>query len=102
MLRFVLACLMLVFPATVHAAEKQTPAPAIIVLDSSGSMAGRLADGRIKLDAARDVVTETLDTWPADGRVGVIAYGHRRKSDCDDIETVLPLGHLSTPAVAEA
>jgi len=78
------------------------PAPAVIVFDSSGSMAAHLPDGRSKLDAARAIVADTVASWPTGGELGVIAYGHRRKNDCTDIETVLPLGPLSAGAVAHA
>ncbi len=29
-----------------------------------------------------------LKTWPADEALGLVAYGHRRKGDCTDIETL--------------
>ncbi|MFO0991199.1 MAG: VWA domain-containing protein [Hyphomicrobiales bacterium] len=76
------------------------PAPAVLILDSSGSMTARLPDGRIKLDAARDVITTTLESWPKGGEVAVVAYGHRRRSDCADIETVVPLGPLEPKSIA--
>jgi Ca-activated chloride channel homolog len=78
------------------------PAPAVIVFDSSGSMAAVLPSARTKLDTARSIVTAVLMSWPAGGQVGLIAYGHRRKSDCSDIETMLPLGPLSRDAVSRA
>lgn len=86
----------------VRAEEAAAPAPAVLVFDSSGSMAARLPDGRTKLDAARAIVVETLASWPTGGELGVIAYGHRRQADCDDIETILPLGPLSREAVTRA
>lgn len=77
------------------------PAPAVLVIDSSGSMTARLPDGRIKLDAARDVISSTLESWPKGGEVAVVAYGHRRKSDCADIETIVPLGPLEPKSIAK-
>lgn len=80
----------------VRAAE---PAPAVLIVDSSGSMAGRLADGRIKLDAARSVIRDTLASWPEGGPLAVVAYGHRRTGDCADIETLRPMGAVDAPAI---
>lgn len=73
--------------------------PAVLIFDSSGSMAARLSDGRIKLDAAREVIKETLANWPEGGELAVIAYGHRRKSDCADIETLTPMGPVDAAAI---
>ncbi len=83
-----------------HPSFADPPAPAVLILDSSGSMTARLPDGQIKLDAARDVIATTLESWPKGGEVAVVAYGHRRKSDCADIETVVPLGPLEPKSIA--
>jgi uncharacterized delta-60 repeat protein len=61
----------------------------ILVLDASGSMWGQL-DGRTKIEVARDAVNAMTQDWPADQTLGLIAYGHRRKGDCTDIEVLLP------------
>ncbi len=61
----------------------------IVVMDGSGSMWGQI-DGRAKLEIARDTVAEVLGTIPADQELGLMAYGHRRKGDCSDIELVVP------------
>lgn len=59
----------------------------VLVLDSSGSMAGQI-DGVTKLDIAREAVASILETLPAGTQLGLIAYGHRRKGDCGDIQTL--------------
>jgi Ca-activated chloride channel family protein len=59
--------------------------PAILILDGSGSMWGRI-DGRTKIEAARTVVAELMARWPAARPIGLMAYGHRRSQDCADIE----------------
>jgi uncharacterized delta-60 repeat protein len=61
----------------------------MLVLDASGSMWGQL-EGRTKIELARDAVDAMLQDWPADQGLGLIAYGHRRKGDCTDIEVLLP------------
>lgn len=58
---------------------------AMLVLDASGSMWGKVA-GMTKIDAARTAVSSMLEAWPAGTRLGLMAYGHRRKGDCADIE----------------
>lgn len=80
-------------------ARAETPAPTVLIFDSSGSMAAEEPDGRSKLDAARSVVGKVLKQWPADGQLALIAYGHRRKNDCADIETVLEMGLVSPARV---
>ncbi len=63
----------------------------ILVFDSSGSMWGQI-DGVPKISIARDVVQGLLKDLPPEQRLGVVAYGHRRKGDCQDIETIVPVG----------
>lgn len=63
----------------------------IIVLDGSGSMWGQLA-GRHKIEIARDTLSSVLGDASADMNIGMIAYGHREKGACADIETVVPVG----------
>ncbi|HTO27684.1 MAG TPA: VWA domain-containing protein, partial [Devosia sp.] len=61
----------------------------IIVMDGSGSMWGQI-DGKPKLEIARETVADVLRTVPAQQEVGLLAYGHRVKGDCADIELVVP------------
>ena len=67
-------------------AEKQ----AILVLDASGSMWGQIS-GKAKISIAREVVADMLQDWSDEDKLGLVAYGHRRKGDCQDIENVLPV-----------
>ncbi|HHZ08277.1 MAG TPA: VWA domain-containing protein [Rhizobiales bacterium] len=62
---------------------------AIIVLDASGSMWGQI-DGKPKLEIARETLRSVLQTLPADLELGLMAYGHREKGNCEDIELVVP------------
>ena len=70
-------------------------ANSILVLDASGSMHGQIG-GKPKVEIARTAVATMLKTWPANEPLGLIAYGHRRKGDCADIEVV------STPKPLDA
>ena len=60
----------------------------VIVLDASGSMWGQI-DGVNKITIARDVLDELLGELPQDTVLGLTTYGHRRKGDCTDIETLI-------------
>jgi Ca-activated chloride channel homolog len=62
---------------------------AIIVLDASGSMWGQI-DGTPKLEIARDTLRTVLQSVPADMELGLMAYGHREKGSCEDIELIVP------------
>ena len=63
----------------------------MLVLDASGSMWGQV-DGKPKIDIARDALKTLVAAWPEGRSVGLVAYGHRHKDDCADIETLLPAG----------
>ena len=62
---------------------------AIIVLDASGSMWDEL-DGRPKVEIAREALNGLLRILPADTDLGLMAYGHREKGNCSDIELIVP------------
>ncbi len=74
---------------------------AIIVLDASGSMWGQI-DGRPKVDIARETLRTVLQSVPADMELGLMAYGHREKGSCEDIELVVPPAAGSAPAITAA
>ncbi|WP_309665823.1 VWA domain-containing protein [Tabrizicola sp.] len=73
----------------------------IIVLDASGSMWGQI-DGRAKLEIAREALGSVLAGIPAEAEIGLMAYGHREKGSCDDIELVVPPGPGTAAAITEA
>ncbi|NNG01074.1 MAG: VWA domain-containing protein [Desulfobacteraceae bacterium] len=76
------------------AAQKMGPGRMVLVLDASGSMWGRIR-GQPKISIARRVLSDLIDRLPGDMKVGLTVYGHRRKGDCRDIETVVPVGTLA-------
>ena len=73
------------------------PAKTILVLDCSGSMWGTIR-GRTKIDIAREAITKVVGGLDATTQLGFMAYGHRRKGDCEDIELLIPAGPLSRAA----
>lgn len=83
-----LAGTLLLATASATAADPKQPRT-IIVMDGSGSMWGQI-DGRPKLEIARETVADVVGKLPANQTLGLIAYGHRRKGDCKDIELMVP------------
>ncbi len=79
--------LVLLLSAPVHSQE----ASVLFVLDLSGSMWGQV-EGEPKIEIARQALREVVHDLPGYVDLGVAAYGHRSKEDCDDIEVVVPLG----------
>ncbi|WP_435258859.1 vWA domain-containing protein [Thioclava sp. FR2] len=73
----------------------------IIVLDASGSMWGQI-DGRPKLEIAREALGQVLQGIPAESELGLMAYGHREKGSCEDIELIVPPSTESAAAISEA
>lgn len=78
-------------------AAAQNSGQSLLVLDASGSMWGQVG-GRPKVEIAREAVAGMLRTWPAEQPLGLIAYGHRRKGDCADIELIQPPQRLNASA----
>jgi len=74
---------------------------AILVLDGSGSMWGQI-DGTAKITIAQDVIGGLMNTLPADLDLGLTVYGHRRKGDCADIETLVMPGPDTRAAITGA
>lgn len=87
MLRLIAAVLVLVASVLPAAAQSEGPRT-VLVLDASGSMWGQI-DGENKIVIARRPMGELLDTLPEDQQLAMVAYGHRRKGDCGDIESLV-------------
>ncbi|WP_084860414.1 vWA domain-containing protein [Salibaculum halophilum] len=74
--------------AATPAAAQESGAPStMLILDGSGSMWGQI-DGQAKIGIARGSIDRMLSDWPEDRALGLMAYGHRREGDCDDIEVL--------------
>jgi len=99
---WIVLALLVALPGMVAGGEGGEPADRVmLVLDASGSMWGR-AEGRTKIEIAREVVRDLLADWQEGTHLGLAAYGHRRKGDCQDIETLLPVGAVRPEEVQEA
>jgi Ca-activated chloride channel homolog len=74
-------------------AQAEEGSRVVLVLDASGSMRGKI-DGKSKMDIAKQVVAKIVAKWNPDDELGLVAYGHREKGSCADIEVLLEAGTL--------
>ncbi len=81
---FTLLAALFAFALPVAASQR-----AIIILDASGSMWAQI-DGKSRIEIARDTLRQVLAGVPAELELGFMAYGHRTKGDCTDIEMMVP------------
>ena len=77
---------------------KDEKSKAILILDASGSMWGRIED-KPKIDIAREVIREILGDWNPSVELGLMVYGHREKGNCDDIETLMDVGPVDAAKI---
>ncbi|MGI3164662.1 vWA domain-containing protein [Pseudooceanicola sp. 200-1SW] len=103
MIRLSLTALLLAgaLPGALAAQEGAATGRTIIVMDGSGSMWGQI-DGRTKLEIARETVADVLADFPPERGLGLVAYGHRTRGDCSDIEVMVPPAPGTAPQVLAA
>lgn len=87
--------------ATLAAPPALAEGRSIIVLDASGSMWGQI-EGRAKLEIAREALGTVLAGIDPATEIGLIAYGHREKGACSDIELVVPPAAGTAQAIIDA
>jgi Ca-activated chloride channel family protein len=95
-------------PASGEPAVERKQLNVVVALDSSGSMAGRIA-GEIKMDAAKGAVSRFLAGLPKGARVGLVVYGHRGANDdagksasCAGVEEVYALAQADSESLSRA
>ncbi len=74
---------------------------AIVVLDASGSMWAQI-DGVPRITIARQTIKDVLAGLPEGLELGLMAYGHREKGSCTDIETLVEPAAGSAAAISAA
>jgi len=89
----------LCFASNIEAQE--LPSPILFIYDASGSMWGQM-DGKTKKQIASEVLITTVGKLPENQSIGLIAYGHRKTSDCDDIEYLVNLTNDSKANITNA
>lgn len=86
----ILMIIMLAVLTDIHAAGKSN---LMLIFDASGSMWGQV-NKKAKITIAKEAMDLIVNDLPDNINIGLVAYGHRRKGDCDDVETLVPLGPL--------
>jgi hypothetical protein len=87
---FFFVCILSVMPSSSVSAAGYYPEISFI-LDASGSMWGQAGD-KTKIEAAKSVLSQMVPALSPEVKVGLVAYGHRRKGDCTDIEVLVAPG----------
>jgi Mg-chelatase subunit ChlD len=83
-------------------AQAQDNKPTVmLVLDSSRSMWGQI-DGVNKVVSARTVVRELAKLSQGKAQLGVVSFGHRQSSGCDDVELMLDPGDRKASEIIDA
>jgi len=82
-------------------AQSKSPAPIIFIYDASGSMWGQM-EGKTKMEIASSVLSASINDFPENQKIGLVAYGHRKKGDCQDVETLFPINNTSKDKVTSA
>ncbi|MEM7699875.1 MAG: VWA domain-containing protein, partial [Verrucomicrobiota bacterium] len=88
-------------PQPAQAQADTEPSSVIIVLDASGSMWEEI-DGRHKIEIARDSINSLINGWTSQRKIGLMAFGHREKGNCEDIELLIAPGAVDKAAFTEA
>jgi Ca-activated chloride channel family protein len=87
---------LLVFAGSAIAADR-----AIIILDASGSMWAQI-DGKSRIEIARETLNTVLKGVPDSLELGFMAYGHRQKNSCADIELLVPPAAGTAAEISQA
>ena len=70
-----------------------------LVLDASGSMNAKLADGQTRIDAAKKAVIDLVSRLDSNTRIALRAYGHQsptQKKDCKDTALLVSFAPLAS------
>jgi hypothetical protein len=86
--------------APIAAPPKPNLSPTVIVLDASKSMSDKLGDER-KIEAVSSALGEALKTFDGKLSFGLVAFGHRKTSNCADTETLAKPGELDATTQAK-
>jgi Ca-activated chloride channel family protein len=73
----------------------------ILLVDGSGSM-WRQIDGKPKILILREAISKVIGQIDPKSEVGIVAFGHREKGNCSDIEEILAPGPFDPLTVQAA
>ncbi|PTB83455.1 hypothetical protein C9926_02830, partial [Sulfurovum lithotrophicum] len=97
--KILLGLIVLFFTLFSNAIAEDNPR-AVIIFDASGSMWGQI-NGVTKIEIARDALKNVVKEWNPSVELGLTVYGHRTKGDCNDIETIIPVGKIDKNRVIQ-
>lgn len=82
-------------------AQTEAPSPILFIYDASGSMWGQM-QGKTKMEIASEVLSSSVNKLPTNQNVGLVAYGHRKKGDCKDVETLVSIENNSKSEITSS
>ncbi|MGB1206357.1 MAG: vWA domain-containing protein [Chitinophagales bacterium] len=91
----------LLFASQIHAQVNETHSPIFFIYDASGSMWGQM-QGKSKIEISKEVLSAAVKKLPDNQKIGFIAYGHRKKGDCTDVEFLVDVENGTKAKVVEA
>ena len=74
----------------INAQNVKSLSPIVFIYDASGSMWGQI-QGKTKMEIAADVLTTAVNNLSENQKIGFVAYGHRKKGDCRDVEFLVDI-----------
>lgn len=83
----------LCLPIQKSAAQADQPQNILFIFDASGSMLGKL-EKSTKIQVAKETMDQLTQKISGEANVGLVVYGHRSASDCNDIETMMPIARM--------
>jgi Ca-activated chloride channel family protein len=101
MKKIILLILLFCVSGHLSAQSNETPSPIIFIYDASGSMWGQMQD-KTKMKIASEVLVETVNQLPDNQKIGFVAYGHRKKGDCRDVEFLVDVENGTKSRVAQS
>ncbi|MGI9423715.1 MAG: vWA domain-containing protein [Hyphomicrobiaceae bacterium] len=91
----------LAWPMTTPTAVAQTSSSVAVVMDSSGSMWGKLTGGTLpKFQAATNIMQSALRAAPPGSQVSLVSFGQRSRGGCGFADVLLPLSPYNESQVA--
>ncbi len=83
------------------AQNDKSHAPIIFIYDASGSMWGQM-EGKTKMEVATTVLSNSVNQLSADQKIGLVAYGHRTKGDCKDVEFLVGMDNVNKSHITQS
>lgn len=86
------------FAIPIFGQNQSQPSPIIFIYDASGSMWGQM-QGKTKMEIASEVLETSIENLPENQNIALVAYGHRQKGDCRDVEFLVDISNNSKATV---